>query len=84
MTPDKPSTPMPCPFCGSQPTVKLYNPHDDEPSCQILCENLGCQVRPHLNAGSQEETYAAWNRRPSPSSRAEAVNMEAIRKLPTY
>lgn len=58
---DDVTKPRNCPFCGSAPYIKHFNPHDDEPSTAIGCDALGCPAKPSMNKGSYEDTLAAWN-----------------------
>lgn len=67
MKTDKPAnTPKPCPFCGSEPSVK----YDDlSESWEIKCPETAwkCPVVASMDAADKEEAIAAWNRRPSPA-----------------
>lgn len=51
----------PCPFCGSEATLK---PCFGGYAWHIRCENPDCEVRPHTNAfTTPEDAIKDWNRR---------------------
>ena len=50
----------PCPFCGSEATLKPFGGY----AWYICCENPDCEVRPHTNAfKTPEDAIKDWNRR---------------------
>lgn len=67
--------PLPCPFCGSNPEVRPFNPKTEGDAWgRVVCVNINCQANPGVgdgvdvadDRGSDEYKRAAierWNGR---------------------
>lgn len=70
---------LPCPFCGSTPTIQLW--HGGGPQKRmIMCEGEDCGHDPSITGPTKRTAIALWNRRaPSPADRA-VETVECIRE----
>jgi Lar family restriction alleviation protein len=56
--------PLPCPFCGSEKTVLIWN--EDQDLHHVQCD--GCSAKGPESFMVEEDAIEYWNRRSTPSS----------------
>ena len=54
--------PLPCPFCGEQPTMERW--HGGGPQKRmVLCNEPRCRVQPQVTGSTPRRAVTAWNTR---------------------
>lgn len=59
-------TPLPCPFCGSEPELEPYSVTRRSAKWHIGCTNNGCHAGPGLVAPTRKVALGRWNSRTQP------------------
>jgi hypothetical protein len=88
--------PLPCPFCGAQPTENAIEPHTHSGPLKALgipdhggSHVIECACGAGMIADTREAVLALWNRRPlqlqgAASPQGGALDAEAGRSPPSY
>jgi Lar family restriction alleviation protein len=57
----------PCPFCGTNPLIQVYDDLNRQISYVIECNNYDCHAMPEVGSDRKEQAIAAWNIRALPA-----------------
>jgi Lar family restriction alleviation protein len=55
----------PCPFCGGEVRIEIYDDCYDDNTRRVSCKNDNC-IGAHIWPESESEAIEAWNKRVNP------------------
>lgn len=70
---------LPCPFCGSEPTVESWH-GGAATKVMISCDNMACEPGPQVTGETPKEAAKRWNRRSDAALMALSKNAQRWRK----